>query len=120
VLYKALLGLGIMIEVDILKCDGQYSKLIHVLTILMIFLIHDELWMITLRCLQEYLSGLGVEVLLYLLINDRNSSCEKADHKVVVLFEILSNKTVLTCWFWAELKDSWRAYQRSLSSRQEY
>jgi len=43
VLYKALLGLGIMIEVDILKCDGQYSKLIHVLTILMIFLIHDEL-----------------------------------------------------------------------------
>jgi len=53
--------------------------------------------MITLRCLQEYLSGLGVEVLLYLLINDRNSSCEKADHKVVVLFEILSNKTVLTC-----------------------
>ena len=28
-LYKALLSLGIMMELDILKCDGQYPKLIY-------------------------------------------------------------------------------------------
>ena len=49
--YKALLGLEIMIEVDVLKCNGQCSKFIQVLAILVIFLKYDELWVITLRCL---------------------------------------------------------------------
>jgi len=43
VLYEALLSLGIIIEVDILKYDSQYPKLIHVLVILITFLRHDEL-----------------------------------------------------------------------------
>jgi len=28
-LYEALLSLGMMIELDILKCDGQHPKLIY-------------------------------------------------------------------------------------------
>jgi len=63
--YKVLLGLGMMIEVNILKCNSQYPKFIYALAILMIFLRHDELCMITLRCLQESLSGPGVKTLLY-------------------------------------------------------
>jgi len=55
--------------------------------------------MIALRCFQESLSGPGVEVLLHLLIDDRNSSSKKTDYKVVVLFEISFNKAVLTCQF---------------------
>ena len=41
--YKALLGLGMMIEVDVLKCNGQCSKFIQVLAILVMFLKYDEL-----------------------------------------------------------------------------
>jgi len=32
--YEALLGLGIMIDVDILKCTGQYPNSIHILAML--------------------------------------------------------------------------------------
>ena len=63
-LYKALLDLEIIIEVDFLKYNSQYSKLIQVLAILITFLRHDELWIIALRCLQESLSGPEVKVLL--------------------------------------------------------
>ena len=86
-----------MIEVDILKCDSQCSKSIHMLAILIKFLRYDKLWMMALRCLQESLSSLGVKVLLHLLINVRNSSLEKSNHKVIVLFRISSNKAVFTC-----------------------
>ena len=39
VLYEALLGLGMIIEDNILKCNGQCSRLIHVLAILLHFVI---------------------------------------------------------------------------------
>jgi len=75
--YEALLGLGIIIDVNILKYDGQYSKSIYALAILIKLLRHELLLMMTLRCLQDSLSGLGVEVLLYLLIKLLNSFTEK-------------------------------------------
>jgi len=37
-LYKALLGLEMMMELDFLKCNSQYPKLMHTLAILMKFL----------------------------------------------------------------------------------
>ena len=37
-----------------------------------------------------------------------------------ILFGIFSSTSVLTCWYWAKLKDLWRACYRLLSSRQEY
>jgi len=49
--YKSLLDLRMVIEVDVLKCNGQWSKFIQVLAILVMFLKYDKLWMITLRCL---------------------------------------------------------------------
>lgn len=107
-----------MIEVNILKCDSQCPKFIHVLAILIMSLRHDELYMITLRCLQESLSGLGVKALLHLLIAVRNSSSENDGHEVDVLFRIFSSTSILICWCWAELKNLWRACHKSLSSRQ--
>ena len=62
----ALLGLGIIIDVDILKCISQCSKSIFVLVIFMMLLRHDEFLMISLRYLQDSLSGPGVKLLLYL------------------------------------------------------
>ena len=107
-----------MIEVNILKCNSQYPKLIHVLAILIKFLRYDELWIMALRCPQENLSSLGVKVLSYLLIDDKNSSLEKSNYDIIILFDISSNIAVLTCQYWAKLKDSWRVCYKSLSSRQ--
>jgi len=49
--YETLLGLGMMIEVDILKCDSQCFKLIYVWAILIKFLRHNKFWIIALRYL---------------------------------------------------------------------
>ena len=43
ILYKALLGLGMMIEVNVLRCNGQCPKFIQVLAILVMFLKYDKL-----------------------------------------------------------------------------
>lgn len=80
--YEALLGLGMMIEVDILKCDSQCPKLIYVWAIsIKFFLRHDKFWIIALRCLQEGLSSPGVKILLHLLIDVKNSSLEKGNYE---------------------------------------
>jgi len=54
-LYKALLGLGMIIELDILKCDGQCPKLMHTLAILMKFLRYKQSLTMTLRYLHNSL-----------------------------------------------------------------
>ena len=53
-----------MMDVDILKCDGQYPKSIHILAMFMMLLRHNKFSTISLRCLQDSLSGLGVKSLL--------------------------------------------------------
>jgi len=93
-LYNALLGLGIMIDVNVLNCVSQCSKLIYTLAIFMMLLRYDKCFMISLR---NSLSGPGVESLLYLWIDNKNSSFEKDDHLVEILSGISSNNEMLTC-----------------------
>ena len=80
--YDSLLGLGIMVDIDVLKYNSQYPNLIHVLVMLMILLRHSIFLMISLICLQDSLSGLGVKSLPHLSIAKRNSSLKKEGHLV--------------------------------------
>ena len=95
--YEALLGLEMMIDVDVLKCNSQYPNLIYVLAMLINLLRHSKSLMISLRCLQDNLSGSGVKSLLYLYIAERNSLFEKGSHSVRVLSGISSNSDISTC-----------------------
>ncbi len=78
-LYDILLGLEIIIDIDILKCNSQYPNSKHALAILMNLLKQSISLIISLRYLQDNLSDLGVESLLYLSIAKRNSFLEKGD-----------------------------------------
>ena len=80
VLYDVLLGLGIIIDVDTLKCEDQCPKLIQALTIFRTLSRYAECFKISFRCLHDNLSSLEVKSLLYLLIADMNSSLEKGGH----------------------------------------
>jgi len=53
VLYDSLLGLGIMTVVAVLKCNGQNSRLMHVLAIHTIFLRQMLSMISSFRCLHE-------------------------------------------------------------------
>ena len=88
-LYEALLGLGVMINDDTLKCNGQCPKLIHVLAMLMILFKHLSSLTITLRCFHDILSRPSVNELLYLTIASLSSSFEKEGHSMAVLVGIL-------------------------------
>jgi len=93
-LCDALLGLGIMIDIDVLKCVSQCPKLIYTLAIFMMLLRYNKFFMISLR---NSLSGPGVESLLYLWMDNKNSSFEKDGHLVEILSGISSNNEILTC-----------------------
>ena len=96
--YDVLLSLGMMMDVDILKCDGQYSKSIHALAMFIMLLRYNKFLTISLKCLQDSLSGLGVESLLQLWMDNKNSSFKKGVHLVVgKLFRIFSNNKTSTC-----------------------
>ena len=88
-LYKALLGLEIMIDDDTLKYNGQCLKLIHVLAMLMILFKHVSSLTITLRCFYDILSRSSVDELLYLTIASLSSSFENEGHSITVLVGIL-------------------------------
>ena len=94
-----------MIDVNILKCNSQYSNLIHILAMLINLLRHSKSLMISLRCLQDNLSGLGVELLLHLYIAEKNFLFKKGGHSVRALCEISSNSNISTCQCWAKLND---------------
>ena len=91
--------------------------MIHTLAIFMMLTRHAKFLVITLRCLQDNLSDLGVELLLYLLMDIKNSSFEKGGYLVAILSGISSSNKVLTCQYWAELNNLWRACHRLLISR---
>ena len=90
VLYNSLLDLGIMIDIDVLKYNGQYPNSIHILAMLIILLRYSISLMISLICFQDSLSGPEVKSLPYLSIAKRSSSLKKEDHLVQGLFGILS------------------------------
>ena len=97
VLYNSLLGLGIMMDEDVLKYDGQYPKSIHTLAIFIMLLRHDKFLIISLRCLQDSPLGSEVKSLLHLQMDNKNSSFEKGNHSVGKLFEISSNNKTSIC-----------------------
>ena len=72
--YKVLLGLGMIIKLDVLKCDGQCPELIHILVMLIKIFRYKQLLTMTLRCLHNILLGPGVNELLHLKIVLLNSS----------------------------------------------
>jgi len=79
-LYDVLLGFRIIIDIDFLKCKGQYPRLMckfAILTMLTMYLLSPTN---TLRYLQEIWLGPGVDELLHLLIASTNSATENGGH----------------------------------------
>jgi len=95
--YEALLGLEMMIVNNILKYNGQCSKLIYTLAILIMFFKHLSFLTTTLRCFYNTLSNSGKDELLYLAIALLNSLFEKSVHSILDFVEIFSRACVLTC-----------------------
>jgi len=79
-LYKGLLGLEMIINVDVLKYDGQYPNLKHMLAMSINLSRHSEFLMISLICCYDNLFSPRVELLLYLSIAKKNSCFEKGGH----------------------------------------
>ena len=110
-----LLDLGITTVVEVLKWDSQYPNSIQALAISMnlqmksSFLIMDLIW------IHVNLSGPGANKLLYFLITLISLFFENTFHSAVGLSGILSRKWISTSLSWAELKDLWRAFQKSSS-----
>jgi len=104
-LYNSLLGLGIMMDIETLKYNGQWPKLMHISAMLMNFLRHAASLTILLRCLHNNLSDSEVNELLHFLIELMNSSFENSFHIVVGLIGISSSKLMLIWWFGTTLKE---------------
>ena len=117
---NALLGLGIMIDDNVLKWDSQWPNLMHVSAILIRFLRHVTSLTIILRCLQDSLLGPEVNELLYFTIKLVNSSSENGFHLMISLLGISSNKSILIWWFCTELKNKCRACHRLSNLRHSW
>ena len=78
--YNFLLGLGIMIEVEILKCKGQKPVLKQMSAILMMFFRHTMSFMMILRCLHNNLLEPEVDELLHLQMAFLNFALENKSH----------------------------------------
>jgi len=119
-LYKALLGLRIIIDNNFLKYDSQWPNSMHVSAILIRFLRYVIFLTIVLRYLQDNLLGLEVNKLLYFVIALVNSSSENSFHHVIGLLGVSSNKSMLIWWFCTKLNDKWRACHRLSNSRHSW
>ena len=117
-LYDSLLGFGMTIVIEVLKWKDQWSKLIHILAMLIILFKHALSLMILLRCLYDNLFGPGVDKLLHLAMELINSSSENSTQIEGFLLGILSSISISIWWFWAILNNKWRACQRSSILRQ--
>ena len=93
--YKALVGLEMMMELDVLKCNSQCPKLMHTLAMLMKILKYKQLLTIILRYLYNSLLGPRVNELLHLKIALLNSSSENGIHIIIAFFGIFSNNSKL-------------------------
>ena len=117
-LYDSLLGLGMIIDINVLKWEGQWPSSKHASVMLMILLRHTLSLMIFLRCLHNSLSRPGVDELSHLVIELVNSSFKKETYIVRYLFGISSRAQTSICWSWTILKNEWRACQRLLIFKQ--
>ena len=107
--YDFLLGLGMMMVDETLKCNSQWSNSMHALAMSMNFLRHVASLTYLLRCFYDNLSGLGINELLHFAIVLVNSSSEKGFHFIVGLFIISLSKFKSTLQLWAKLKEEWSA-----------
>jgi len=111
--YDALLGLGITTVINLLKWEGQNPKLIQALAILMMFPKQSLSLRMTLMCLHDNLSGLGVGELLQLAIALLNSSLEKGAHEEGDLSATLS-RILMSTWRWrAVLNVEWSIFHKA-------
>ena len=94
-----------MMVVDILKCESQYPKSIYALAIPMNLLRYALSLMIILRCLQDNLSGPGVDELLYFSTVLMNSSFENKFQFMTSLQGIFLSSWESVWQSWAELND---------------
>ena len=74
-----------VIVVETLKYEGQYSDSMHMLVILIIFLRHTTFLIYFLRCLHDNLSSSEVDELLYLAIALVSLSSEKKLHFITII-----------------------------------
>jgi len=102
-LYKSLFGLGMIIVLVDLKCNGQYSRFMHALAICMNFSKHLSLIIKDLRCLQEMWSGPRANKDEHLAIASLNSCLEKRGYSIKSTWGISLRKVVLIGLFSAEL-----------------
>ena len=86
-LYDFLLGLGIMIVVDLLKCESQYLTSIQALAMLIMTLRHLSSLKIAFKWLHDNFSGPGADNLLQLASVILNSSFEKVGHNEMGFIE---------------------------------
>ena len=93
--YSSLLGLEIIMDVEILEYVGQWPSSKYASVILIIFLKHLLSLIILLKCLHDNLSGLGVDELLYLLMELMNSASENSFQVVIHFLRISSKRLVL-------------------------
>ena len=104
-LYDFLLGFGMMMDMDILKWDGQWPNSKYTSAILIILFRCELFLTIYLRYLQDSLLGPRVGELLHLAIDLMNSSLENGTHFEEHLFEISFNILKLIWQSWAMLND---------------
>ena len=97
-LSNSLLGFGMMIDVEVLKCESQYSNSKHTSAILMIFLKHIESLTMILRCLQDSLLEPRVDELLHFMIELINSASGNRSHDEGHLFETSFSKLKSIRW----------------------
>ena len=95
--YNFLLGLGITIIVEILKCDSQYPKLMQALAIWTKVSRHSMSSKIILRWFYESLSEPGAEELLQLDNMNLNSSLKNSGQGMMDL-SLISSRIVVSTW----------------------
>jgi len=115
-LYDSLLGLGIMMNIETLKCTSQWPSSKHVSAILMIFLKHALFLMILLKYLYDNLSGLGVNKLLYLSMELMNFASKNGFQVIMCFLGIFFNRLILIWQFCTVLKDKWSTGYKLLIS----
>ena len=118
--YNTLLGFGIIIKVDILKCNGQWPRLMHVLVMLTMLNGYLLLSTTTWRYLQETWLGPRVDKLLYFLIEFLNSLFKKFSYSDKNFKGISSNGHIFTWQFCAKLNVWWSACYKSSSLVEGY
>ena len=109
--YEALLGLGMIMVVNVLKWDSQWPNLIQALAMSISLLMHSLFLTIFLRCLQDNLFGPGAKKLLYLLMASIVSAVKKGGYLVTSLSGILSKRSESICQFCTELNKLWSTSQ---------